>query len=280
MPYANVNGIKIYYEVYGKSAGLPILLINGLGGTCNDWGPLPKILSKNKKVIVYDNRGAGRTDKPNPPYSMDMLVRDALGLLDCLEIRSCTVVGISMGGMIAQHLALKYPDRIRKLVLGCTTCNLAALVCRSPQVLSELVSWMQPFPQGQDKRKTMIEKCLSFLFSPSFPTKHPKEFMEFVSNASQTTQPIEGFVGQLAAVMEHNLCSQLSEIVSPTLVLHGTEDKLIPLEEGVKVAERIDRAQLITLEDSGHLFFLEHPHQVVGLLNRFVPGQGDSLDDC
>jgi len=280
MPYANVNGIKIYYEVYGKSTGLPILLINGLGGTCNDWGHLTNILSKDKKVIVYDNRGAGRTDKPTPPYSMDMLVRDALGLLDCLEIRSCTVVGISMGGMIAQHLALKYPDRIRKLVLGCTTCNFTTLVCKSPQVFSWLVSWMQPFPQRQDERKAMIENRLRFLFSPSFLAAHPKEFMEFVSKKSQTTQPIVGFVGQLAAVMEHNLCNQLSEILSPTLVLHGTEDKLIPLEEGVKIAERIDRAQLITLEDCGHLLFLEHPHQVAHLLDRFVSGQGDSLDDC
>lgn len=271
MPYANVNGIKIYYEVYGKSTGLPLLLINGLGGTCNDWGPLPKMLSKDKKIIIYDNRGAGRTDKPTPPYSMDMLVRDALGLLDCLEIRSCTVVGISMGGMIAQHLALKNPDRIRKLVLGCTTCNFAALVCKSPQVFSWLVSWMQPFLQEQNKRGA-IEKHLSLSFSHSFPSKHPKKFIEFVSNAMQIIQPIEGFVGQLAAVMEHNLCNQLSEILSPTLVLHGTEDRIIPLEEGVKIAERINRAQLITLEDCGHLFFLEHPHQVVGLLNRFVSG--------
>lgn len=280
MPYANVNGIKIYYEIYGKTTGLPVLLINGLGGTCRDWGPLPKMLSKDKLIIIYDNRGVGQTDKPNPPYSMDMLVRDAVGLLDHLEIHSCIVVGISMGGMIAQHLALKYPDRVKKLVLGCTTCNFAALLCRNLRTFNEVITWMQPLPQAQDKRKAIIERRLSFLFSPSFPTKHPKEFMEFVSNASQTIQPIEGFVGQLAAVMEHNLCNQLSEIISPTLVLHGTEDKLIPLEEGVKVAERIDRAQLITLEDSGHLFFLEHPHQVVGLLDRFVSGQGESLDDC
>ena len=119
MPFVQVNDLKIYYEEYG--AGTPLLLVMGLGATVLGWSlPQVKRLATKHRVILFDNRGAGQTDKPRGPYTMPQLAADAVGLLDALSIGRAHVFGVSMGGMIVQHIALDYPQRVRSLILGCT----------------------------------------------------------------------------------------------------------------------------------------------------------------
>ena len=121
MPYASVNGIKMYYETYGE--GHPVVLIGGLGSQIQSWATQVPIYSKHFKVIVFDNRGAGKSDKPDVPYTTEIMADDTAGLLDTLGVESAYVVGKSMGGMIGQWLAIKYPEKVKRLVLGCTSAS-------------------------------------------------------------------------------------------------------------------------------------------------------------
>ena len=119
MPITTANGIDLYYEIHGE--GEPLLLIMGLSLSSKSWFRTIPALSKQYKVIVFDNRGVGLSGKPNSPYSIELMADDAKAVLDAAGVESAHIYGISMGGMIAQRLALKYPERIRSLILGCTT---------------------------------------------------------------------------------------------------------------------------------------------------------------
>jgi 3-oxoadipate enol-lactonase len=121
MPTKKVGDINIYYEIHGK--GEPLVLIMGYGLSSAAWSPVLPALAQKYKVITFDNRGAGKSDKPDGPYTMDMMAGDLAGLLDAIRIKAAHIFGISMGGMIAQHFALRYPERVRSLILGCTTCG-------------------------------------------------------------------------------------------------------------------------------------------------------------
>ena len=119
MPITKANGIDLYYEIHGD--GEPLLLIMGLSLTSKSWFKTLPALSEQYKVILFDNRGVGQSGKPNSPYSIELMAEDARAVLDAAGVESAHVYGISMGGMIAQRLAIQYPERVRSLILGCTT---------------------------------------------------------------------------------------------------------------------------------------------------------------
>ena len=122
MGQVQAGDVKLYYEVHGR--GEPLLMIMGLGSSSATWSPvLVTELSRRFQTIVYDNRGTGQSDKPAIPYSLEMFAGDAIALLDALKIERTHVFGVSMGGMIAQELALGHPSRLQTLTLGCTTCG-------------------------------------------------------------------------------------------------------------------------------------------------------------
>ena len=269
MPLARVNRINLYFETHGRKGTQPLLLINGFGGTCQDWGPLASMLSKKFFVITYDNRGAGKSDIPNPPYSMKELTADAVALLDWLNLETTGVFGISMGGMIAQHLALSFPHRVEKLILGCTTCKRLAIFCQHAGESTQISEFLKSLPYDPEKKKAVFEDRMRSVFSKSFLEKHHKEFREFVENALKSDQSVKGYWGQLTAILGHNLCTQLSQIAVPTLVLHGTADNLVPLEEGLILAERIPHARFIAFEGAGHLFYLEQPVRLTSIITQF-----------
>ena len=121
MPYAETNGIRIYYETRG--GGDPVVLIGGLGSTLESWSVQVPLYSERFRVITFDNRGSGRSDKPDHPYTIEQMADDVAGLLDFLEIPKAHFVGKSMGGMVAQWLGIKYPERVDRLVMGCTSAS-------------------------------------------------------------------------------------------------------------------------------------------------------------
>lgn len=269
IPLARVNGINLYYETHGRQSAQPLLLINGFGGTCQDWGPLLSMLSKEFFVIAYDNRGAGKSDIPDPPYSMEKLATDAVGLLDWLNLETTGVFGVSMGGMIAQHLALGFPHRIEKLALGCTTCRRLAMFCQRAGEPAQILEFLKPLPYDPEKKKIVVKERMRSVFSESFLESHPEELHDFLLNVLESDQTVKGYWGQLTAILGHNLCAKLSQIAVPTLVLHGTADNLVPLEEGLILAERILQARFIAFEGAGHLFYLEQPVRLTSIIAQF-----------
>jgi len=264
MPRVWINGINLYYETHGNPDSLPLLLICGLSGYTRSWDRFLPALSQDFFVILFDNRGVGKSDKPPAPYTMDELAADAEGILDHLDIESANVFGTSMGGMIAQHLALKSPDRVLHLALGCTSCD-GAVVSHSARVANML----KPLPEQPQEREKVVRRQMRLLLSPTFLRGHPKEVDRLIIEALSNNQPIHAFLGQLAAARRHNTCARLTEIHLPTLVMHGTDDIVVPPENGLLLAQRIPGAQFISFEKAGHLFYIEQINKVNDALIPF-----------
>src|SRR5690242_7924462 len=168
MPTTHANGIEINYEVYGD--GEPLLLINGLADDLSYWGYMIDDLKQHYKVIIFDNRGIGATEKPAGPYTTEQMAADAHGLLDALGIDRVHVLGVSMGGMIAQEFALAYPDRVLKLLLCCTCSEASAANLRLYRIWQETAPVLG-LPQ-------MMKEVLLWCFSPEFFQDHPEAALE------------------------------------------------------------------------------------------------------
>lgn len=213
MPTIPVNGLRMYYEIYGE--GEPLALILGLGTDVSEWHSLIRALAQRHQVIAFDNRGAGRTDKPDHPYSVAMMAEDTEGLLRALAIERAHILGISLGGRIALALALAHPERINRLILVSTS----ARVARRPW-------WFGP---------------LSLLSSaPILRSAH--------------SQPRYAFRRQLRASSAFNCTDRLSAIHAPTLIMHGKRDKIVPSALAEELHAGIADST-VTWFEGGHLFF-------------------------
>lgn len=217
MPIAKVNGINLFYEVHGQ--GKPLVLILGLSSDISDYGFIINFLSKSYKVIVSDNRGAGRSDKPRTKYSMDQMADDIIGLLDYLKINQVYVLGTSMGGRIALSLALNHKTRVKKLILVCT------FAARGHRVK---LSWP-------------TRLIYPFRYLPPFRGKYP--------------QPRYAYILQRQATFDFNVVSRLGEIKQPTLILHGKKDKTVDYSFAEVLNKKIKGSKLIPFK-GGHLFFM------------------------
>lgn len=242
--------ISIYHEVRGN--GDPLILVSGLGGGTWSWYGQVPVLQDQFKVITVDNRGAGRSGMPPGPYRMSQFAADALAVLDHLEIEQAFVLGLSMGGMIAQELTLMAPDRVRALILGCTHCGGGLRIAPDPKTLAAFVNNEGLSPEQ------IIEKNLPFFFSHNCFEQRPQvvEAYRRVQVASPV-QPEHAFTAQLEAIRSFDCSSRLAGIVVPTLVVAGTEDVLVPFENGRILAAQIPDARLLTMEGAGHALHAE-----------------------
>ena len=265
MPNAQVNGINLYYEEQGS--GEPLLLIMGLGAHSLLWIMQRPALAQRYRVISFDNRGSGRSEVPPGPYSTRQMADDAAGLLDHLGIERAHVIGWSMGGMIAQQLALNHPQRVGRLVL------LASLAKARAYSLPWLAFGEQARERGLD-RAGLLLWAMPWSYTPAFMTQ--PAMVEFALNQALADPfPItaEGFAGQAAACREHttsDLIDQLPRITAPTLVLVGAEDILTPPEYSREMAQRIPGARLQILERGGHGMPLEYAQAVNEALLAFL----------
>ncbi len=253
MAFVKVNDISMYYEVHG-GAGSPLILIMGLGATKLGW-PLPFVerLATKHRVVVFDNRGAGQTDKPAEPYSMAQFAADTVGLLDALNIERAHVFGASMGGMIAQHVALNHPDRVLGLILGCTAAG-GKHVARTPADVLAILT--QP-PSGD--RAADIRAGWPILYTPAYIESHrPVLEAQLQESVAYPEQPRYAFELQMQAIVAtHNTFDQLPQIKAPTLIQAGLEDILIPPENAHILAGQIPRARLIEYPHAAHSYFQE-----------------------
>ena len=249
--FADANGARLYYEVYGE--GEPLLLIMGLGANHLSWTAQVPVYAREFQVIVFDNRGTGQSDFPEGvDCTIPLLADDSAALLDSLGVDAAHVYGVSMGGMIAQEMALRHPERVRSLILGATTPGGAHAAAPDPQALRGLLD------QGAAVDRVVSPAILEVLFSPAYLAEHASELLDkFQRLADYPATSGEAYTAQLRAVARHDTYDRLPDIAAPTLVLHGTDDPLLPVANGRILAERIPGAKLVLFEGARHFYLLE-----------------------
>ena len=266
MPKAQVNDINIYYEVHGE--GEPLLLIHGLASRGNGFKFQIPALSGRFRTIIFDNRGVGETDQPEEPYSIAQMADDALGLLDALGVESASVFGVSMGGMIAQELVLRRPQRVKKLALGCTHSGIKHCA-PSPQWVTDIFKSLPGKPRQQ-----VVRECVPFNYSPHTREDNPQLIEEMLPLMADNRQRGYAYANQIKAIYTFDAHDRLPQITAPTLILTGADDVLIPPANSQTLAARIPDARLIEFEQAGHLFFIEKAGAVNRSLLDFFSEQG------
>jgi 3-oxoadipate enol-lactonase len=260
VPTLKVGDINIYYEVHGE--GEPLLMIQGYGQYSGHWTTVLSPFSKQYRVIIFDNRGTGRSDKPEMPYTMQMMASDVKGLLDALGIDKANVFGVSMGGMIAQEFALDYPEKVINLVLGCTQCGGKQTILPSEEALVFLFSpEIAKLPAEERARQTT-----PWLWTKEFIDKHPEAVDMYIDITAKYPTPAQGFSAQAQAIVHHDTCDRLPQIKVPTLVIAGDADRIIPHENSKIIASRVPGAELVIIPNAGH-GFTESPDAVKAILD-------------
>ncbi len=259
MPTAGLDGLELYYEERGS--GRPLLLVPGIPAVASDWAPLAERLGESRRVIALDNRGSGQSTVTPGPYSTASLAADAVALLDHLGIERADVFGMSLGGMIAQEIALTRPDRVDRLVLGCTHCGVrhAAPMPRETG---------RAFAMDTDDWETRMRALAPFAFARSVDSTLLDGFVE---KKARDVQDREGYRAQIAAALSHDTWDRLPRIERHTLILTGDDDQVIPAASSHVLHERIPDSLLYVVVGAGHLFFVERLDETVRALETFVP---------
>jgi pimeloyl-ACP methyl ester carboxylesterase len=264
MPTATVGEITLDYERSGS--GPPLLMIMGMSGTALHWGdPFLEELRKDFEVITYDHRGVGASSRLAGSVTIVQMARDAAGLLEALELDSAHVLGISMGGMIAQELALERPELVRTLALGCTFCGGEGSALSSRDVLEKLVGAM-----NSGDRMRAIRTGWEVNVSREVAADDAA-WQRFLSIAERRPVALSVVMAQMQACVAHNTRARLAEVSIPTLVIHGAEDEMLPVENGRMIASLIPGARLEVMEGVGHLFFWERPAESAALMRAHAP---------
>ena len=277
MPTTERDGTSLYYEVHGD--GEPLLCIMGLGGNLHFWEFQIAALAAHHRVIAFDNRGAGRSDKPPGPYTIPILADDAIAVLDAVGVPRAHVLGISMGGMIAQDLALRYPDRVGALVLACTfarpderTRNIAESGAAQVGTPSPLAMMRNGggFDLSSVDVKQLFKFMMSMVLSPEFMQREKEWLRTLLERAQSYGFSIEAFLAQVAAVMNHDAAERLKDLKAPTLVMTGTADVLVPPHHSDELAQLIPGATLLKIEGGTHGFNVERRDEFNAAVLEFV----------
>ncbi len=254
--------VQIAWEERG--AGQPLVLVHGLGYGRWGWEPVVEAFAERFRVITLDNRGIGDSDVPPGPYTAGDMAADVAGVLDAAGVARAHVVGTSLGGMVAQELALSFPDRVDRLVLVCTTPG-------GPRAF--------PFPVGtqrllDDARNLSPEVALRRFVENALAPDTPAECPELVERlyALRLAHPPDpaGWSAQAAVSTSFDVFDRVGAIETPTLVVHGTADAVVDSRNAPLLAERLPNARLELVEGAGHLLFWEDPEQFVALVTEFL----------
>ena len=258
MAFANNAGVSLYWEDGGE--GDPLLLIMGLGYGLEMWHRSRPLLERRFRVIAFDNRGVGRSDVTEPGFTIRDMAKDAEAVLDAAEVECAHVFGVSMGGVIAQELALSSPDRVRSLVLGCTSCGGPGAVPADPEVVQALVA----------RAQMSVEEGVRVMIPFVYDANTSQDLIDQDLELRMRTYPSEkGYVGQLQAVIGYETWDRLDAISVPTLVIHGRSDRLIPHVNGEVLAAAIPGARLVSLENASHIFSTDQPDATSDALLSF-----------
>jgi 3-oxoadipate enol-lactonase len=259
MPLARTGEIELSYERAGS--GPPLLMIMGMSATFDHWNAeFLADLRRDFETIVYDHRGVGASSRLGGPVTIAQLAEDAAGLLAALDLDSAHVLGISMGGMVTQELALNHPERIRTLALGCTYCGGEGSSIASEEVMRRLAEGMM-----SGDRERALRTSWEVNVSPEFAADD-EAYARFREIGLRRAVSVEVIMEQMRAITEHDTSGRLPEIALPTLVMHGTLDQMLPVQNGHMVAGLIGGSQLEIFDGVGHMFFWEQPERAAGLV--------------
>ena len=263
MPTITANGIEINYEIKGQGPSLTMIL--GMEGSIRQWEWMADILSDTFQVITFDNRGAGKSDKPDIEYSTEMLAKDTFCLLEELKIKNSHILGISFGGMIAQRFALMFPGITNRLVLGATMPSFNHFPPSPETVESFQSSALVPIPESVQ----IVEKLF---YSKEFFQKEPALAAKVreIMITEKEEQTIDILYRQIGAGMEHNTSGVVSNITSPTLIICGEKDLIAPIENSRFLAAEIPNSTLIELSGGYHAFWIERADEACEIITNFL----------
>ena len=244
--------------------GEPLLFIHGLAYDRHGWGPLPKLLASDFRVLLMDNRGVGASDAPEGPYTVPMLAADAIAVLDDAGIESAHVFGVSLGGFISQEIALTYPGRMRKLVLGSTSPG-------GPEAFPMPARGVEAFRTFQTlDREPGLRLMANNSLGERGVRERPELADEIYAYRLERAPSLEAWQAQLAASRSWDALDRISAISAPTLVFHATADAVIDVRNGELLAERIPGARLELISDRGHLVMWEEGEMLAPVLRDFL----------
>ena len=254
------NGIQINYELSGKKGAPVVVLGHSLASSLVMWNPQMDALNPIFQVIRFDMRGHGHSDVPLDPYTLELLVEDVIGLLDALHINQVHYVGLSIGGMIGQGLALSHPHRLKSLAL----CDTAAIVFPEAQPI-----WQERIHTARSKgMEAQVDETMERWFTPSFRQKG-SPMVEIIRKQILATS-VQGYIGCAEAIRKLNTLNRLSEIKLPTLIMVGEEDPGTPVTASEAIHERISHSTLVVLPSARHLSNAEQPELFNATLLEFL----------
>ena len=244
------DGTRLHYRVTGRGSGPPVLLIQGLGADKHGWDLQRLALAWGYKTIAFDNRGAGRSDKPHGTYTLEQMAADAMAVLDHAGVETAHVVGASMGGAISQIVALAYPERVRSLTLACTSC-------RNHEWRRQLLNGWGEAARARGMG-TMTQEAARWVIGPrSF-----RRLMPAIGWLGPLAlgRPTHAFANQVEAILaaDETMTERLGSIEVPTLVVVGNQDILTPRGDSEELAELIPTAELVVISGAAHGLMVEH----------------------
>jgi len=261
MPSVDASGTDLHYLRGGE--GEPLLLIQGMSATHLTWGrPFLDEMERSFECIVFDNRGMGLSGEAEMPFTIADMAGDTAGLLDALGLDTVHVVGISMGGMIAQELALAHPDRIRTLTLGATYCGGPEGTLMEPEDLQMLGAAL-----ASGDRDQVYRAMWEINMSPGFREEESR-YAAFTEMAAALPAPKQVIMQQMRACGFHDTSERLGSLTPPTMVVHGDADRLLGPGNGRQIASLIPGARLEMLADVGHMFWWEQPQRSAELIRE------------
>jgi 3-oxoadipate enol-lactonase len=267
MPRVKVNDIEMYHEVHGE--GTPLVIINGYSGTSEGWeavAPLVTNLSKHFMVITQDNRGAGRSTISETPLTIKLMADDIIMLLESLGLKAAHFIGNSMGGMIAQEIALNYPEKVLGLVLSATTPGGKCYKFDGQLDRISMVSWMYNPPKDISPEE-MMEKFVELSWSPEYYTENKDMLNSYVP---KYPTPPSTLKRQYGACLNHDTYDRLESISAKTLIIHGGQDGLIFPDSAHTLAKKIPNSELFLIEDARHGVLEEKWSEIYPKLTAFL----------
>ena len=257
---AGVNGIEIEYELSGPASAPVVMLSHSLATTMEMWKPQLPALAKEYRVLNYEMRGHGRTSAPAGPYSFAMLTADVVALLDHLKIEKVAFVGLSIGGMIAQHLAIHHPNRLRCAVVCCSTSAIPVTV---RPVWDERIAAVEG-----GGMQTQVATTLERWFTAPYRAAHP-DVTEWIGGMIRNT-PVAGFVGCGRAIQGLNITAELATIKLPVLILAGEKDPGLPPAMSAAIHGAIAGSEYTVIADAAHIANIEQAAEFTRLVTAFL----------
>lgn len=274
MSYAIVNGVKISYRVYGT--GFPVIFLHGYGAKKEIWKPQVTEICKSFKVITFDIRGTGESDRPNMPYTMEMLSEDVIGLMDFLKIKKAHIIGRSFGGMIAQNFTLLYPEKIIRLVLIATNYGRPDAdwveIPKTGRLREVETLKHDPLKAFKEKSKWVfhIKFRKQLEASPNKKFYNAFSMEDLVKESTINPSRPQDIINQAEAMKTHYTLERLSEIQCRTLLIAASHDRQTPVSVMNKMNEKIPNSEIKVIQDAGHFMTLSRAPEVNKMILEFL----------